>query len=462
MMNNKSKKIILASLIALTLTGSAGITDGLGFNLVQTAEAKTSDGYVELTVKPEAQAKIDPAELKIPDEVQLVDSKATPRTAALAAFLQGAGNSKYVLYGHQNDLHHKVNTASDNPSDTHDLVGDYPAVVGFDFQALEKGDFDLTEAEAKAGLTLIEKMARICEKGDKDGVIFTATAHMPNFAVVAKRGCQADGSWDYTGYTTPVTEGDVVNRIMPGGDLNEVYRSYMDMMADFGLRLQQADIPLIVRLFHENDGNWFWWGAAHCSPQQYKNLYRYTVEYLRDVRGVHNFIYAYSPGGPVNSIDDYKLRYPGDAFVDVLGMDMYHRNPEKDDAFMESFASSIKNISDYTQKHGKILAVTETGILTDSSAMPNRGNARKDWFREAETVMEKYPVAYFMTWSNNNANDFDQPYLISANRGHEMINQFVEFYNMPNSVFAAQLPAYRNLKVSVKPASAYGYILSVK
>ena len=43
MMNNKSKKIILASLIALTLTESAGITDGLGFNLVQTAEAKTSE-----------------------------------------------------------------------------------------------------------------------------------------------------------------------------------------------------------------------------------------------------------------------------------------------------------------------------------------------------------------------------------------------------------------------------------
>ncbi|MCE6997947.1 glycoside hydrolase family 26 protein [Saccharothrix sp. S26] len=56
-------------------------------------------------------------------------------------------------------------------------------------------------------------------------------------------------------------------------------------------------IPNIYRPFHENSGSWFRWGAAHASPAEYVELFRYTVEYLRDVKGVHNFLYAYSPGG---------------------------------------------------------------------------------------------------------------------------------------------------------------------
>ncbi len=36
-------------------------------------------------------------------------------------------------------------------------------------------------------------------------------------------------------------------------------------------------------------------GANHCTPDEFKELYRFTVTYLRDTLQVHNFIYAFSP-----------------------------------------------------------------------------------------------------------------------------------------------------------------------
>lgn len=456
---------LLRSALAATLSTPFFVLQAPAYAAVRTADpAPDADGYVELVEPVQPQADVTRQALgdAVPHTVHLVDAQATPRTARLAAFLAGIGRSPFVLYGHQNDLHHKVNTASKNPSDTHDLVHDYPAVAGLDFQALEHGEFELTPDEARKGLTLPEKMARILKEGARHGVIFTATAHMPNFDVVAQRGKGADG-WDFTGYTTPVLTGDVVNRVLPGGDLNDVYRAYLDRMADFGLRIAQDDIPLIVRLYHECDGNWFWWGAGCCSAPQYKNLYRYTVEYLRDVRGVHNFLYAWSPDGPVTSAEAYAMRYPGDAYVDIVGVDMYHRDPAPSDTFLASLDETLSVIGAFAAAHDKILAVTETGILAGGSAMAKTGNARKAWFAEAERVMEHHPVAYFMTWSNDSANVFDQPYLVGRHRGHEMINEFVDFYNMDRSVFASQVPDYGAWDIDVQPAvPAAGYILSIQ
>lgn len=433
--------VILAAGLAVPVWGMTGPTASAA-SLTAGAEdvRPDSEGWVRRVRPVEPQARLTAADIALPASVRLADRAASPRTVYLARLLKGVERSPYVLYGHQNDLHHKANASAASPSDTFIDVGDYPAVSGFDFQALEHGEFELTPAEQQQGLTLIEKMARICESGDQQGVLFTASAHMPNFAVVAKRG-RKDGAYDYTGYTTPVVEGDVVRRIMPGGDLNECYRGYLDMMADMGKRLAQKDIPLIVRLFHENDGSWFWWGAAHCTPEQYVALYRYTVEYLRDVKGVHNFLYAYSPGGPVRSRADFLERYPGDAYVDIIGFDTYQRDGQSDAEFQRLVGDSLDVLHDFAARHhDKIVALTETGLIEDGHALRQHGSAGKHWFTGMQRMLGQHPVSYFMTWSNDDAKTFFEPFMVDDERGHELINEFVDFYNMPGSIFAHQLP----------------------
>ncbi|WP_196594199.1 glycosyl hydrolase [Pectinatus sottacetonis] len=418
---------------------------------------KIKDGYVNKTAIVRPQSKVEFAQLDIPAKVNLADGRADKRAAQLYAYLKGIATSDKVLYGHQNDMHKKAGRGPSD-SDTYDIVNDYPAVVGIDGLALTGSELSLTDAEKAAGLTLMDKAVAISIKANQKGAVITLSCHMPNFAEVAKKG-KINGKYDYSGYSPNVTTGDVVSRILPGGDLNSVYNGYLDMIAQYGSRLQNADIPVLFRPFHECNGSWFWWGAAFCSPSQYKNLFRYTEEYLRDKKGLHNFLYVYSPGGPITSEADYMTRYPGDAFVDITAFDMYHKDPLKKDNWMNSLDATMNVVRQFAKNHNKVPAVSEVGILVGNSAMAKTGNKRLDWFDEVLKNISQSGMAYFMTWSNFDETNFDQPYMVGPKRGHEMVNQFVDFYNKPQSIFASQMPDYRTLKIEEQPAqSIYGYI----
>ena len=354
--------------------------------------------------------------------------------------------SGQILYGHQNDMHRKVGKALPSCSDTYDVVGDYPGVVGMDGLALTGNELELAPAEKAAGMTLADKLAKVAINADRHGAIVTMSCHMPNFDKVSRRA-KIDGKYDYTGYSPNVTDGNVVSRIMPGGDLNAVYNGYLDMVADFDRQLQAADVPLLFRPFHENNGGWFWWGAGHCTPQEFCQLFRYTVTYFQQ-QGLHNMLYVYSPGGgDIKSEGDYQLTYPGNSYVDIAGFDMYHRDPEKDDGFLQGDFTDVLNIVEkFAKTHDKVGAATEVGILEGNSAMAKKHNHDKDWFREAMGIMDKHHMAYFMTWSNFDETNFDQPYMVDATYGHEMINNFIDFYNAPESIFASQNADYSTLK----------------
>ena len=422
------------------------------------------DGYVTRNVKPEKQHKLDLKSLTIPSAVVLTDAKAIPAAASLYAFLTGVADSDYVLYGHMNDL---LMHAGPTGSDTYGMVKDYPALIPIDAMTLAGNDTEYQNHKPASGAlppvtgqAAIDRAVSLSKDAAKKGAIISLSAHMPNFADVAKKG-KIGGEYDFSGFTSVVTDGNVVQRVMPGGDLNEVYNAYLDKIAAYALALQKDNIPVLFRPFHENNGSWFWWGAAHCSASEFKNLYRYTEEYLRDVKGVHNFLYVYSPNGPIPSEDEYLTRYPGDAFIDVPGVDMYHEKPQKKDNWMENFGQTLDVVQAFAEKHHKLTTVPETGILCGKDTLGRTGMQRPDWLTEALGLFSTRKYPYFSTWSNFNADVFDQPYMVDKKRGHEMVDGFTRFYNDPRSIFASQMPAWQKLEIKAAPAAeTYGYLLA--
>lgn len=418
---------------------------------------KMPDGYVNVNTKVKTQEIVNVSELNLPQNAALVDAQASQRTAQVYAYMKGIADSQYLIYGHQNEMNKKVSSLS-GLSDTYDITKDFSGIVGVDGLALTGNELGLTEAEKAAGVSYADKLVKLVMPAVNKGAILTMSCHMPNFADVANRP-KVDGKYDYTGYSPNVTSGEVVKRIMPGGDLNQVYTGYLDLVADFLGKLQKENVPVIFRPFHENNGSWFWWGAAYCTPSEYKNLFRYTVEYMRDKKGLHNLLYAYSPGGPIADSADYASRYPGDAFIDITGFDSYHRDPQKGDEWFKDFADTMTAVERFADEHHKLAAVTETGVLVGNSAMAKTGNQRLDWFNEALKAISAHKMAYFLTWANFDETNFDQPYLVTAKRGHEMVNGFVDFYNQPQSVFAGQIDDVSKINVAVTPAlSEYGYL----
>jgi mannan endo-1,4-beta-mannosidase len=403
--------------------------------------------------KAKAEApKIAEVQQKIPQEVTLVDSEATPETIKLYSYLYAVGKMSKVLYGHQNDTHHKAFLQkSASWSDTQDVTGSAAAICGIDALSFVGAEMELTPAEQAQGITFVDKAASLSIETAKNGAIITLSCHMPNFEVVKQKGKGADGKYNYGGYLPGDMRGNVVPRILPGGDLNDVYKGYLDLVAEYAHKLAENNVPIIFRPFHENNGSWFWWGAKakNAGTLEERNaLVRYTVEYLRDTKQVHNFLYAYSPNGPFRTDGEYFKDYPGDEYMDILGVDYYDDNPPgpaQIDPWFPEFQTTVNLLGEAAKTHHKLAAITEAGVR-DSKSLAVAHNKNMDWFSNVSAILSKAKIPYFLTWANfTYDNNFYEPYMVSETRGHEMINKFIDYYNEENSVFADGVENYREL-----------------
>ncbi|WP_196602525.1 glycoside hydrolase family 26 protein [Pectinatus frisingensis] len=445
--------VMCAFIGAVSSTAFAAKTDSAAW------EDPNNKMYVEKIAVPDnAKARAEAptvSELadKAPKSIILTDPNATKETVGLYQYLAALGKTDYVLYGHQNDAHHKMFlTNSGSNSDTKDVTGSLAGIVGMDALSLTGSELNLTDSEVAKGVTYVDKLADIAIKASKEGAIITLSMHMPNFAEIKDRG-KKDGKYDYIGYSPNVFTGNVVQRIVPGGDLNDVYTGYLDLIADFALKLEKAGVPVIYRPLHEQNGYWFYWGAKYCTSQEFVNLYHYTVKYLRDVRNVHNFLYAISPNGPFKTKEEYLDRYPGDRYVDIMGVDTYDDNPPgpaKSDPWFKDFALTLQSVNDAAKLHHKIPALTEVGIR-DGGSLAVSNNKDKDWFSEVSKMVGKTDMPYFMVWSNfeREPHNFFAPYMVSKTRGHEMINKFIDYYNEKDSIFADGVTDYSQMPTPV-------------
>lgn len=459
-----SKNKEVSSVILGIIGSSTDYSGPIYIDNISFGQTEVEDVYVEKTSKPTAQTAINVSSLEVDSQIKLVDKNSSVDTSKLYAYLKAVGKEDKTLYGHQNDTHHKaVLKDSGTNSDTKDLTGSLAAIVGIDTLSLTGAELQLTDEDKTNNITLVEKAAKLGIDAANEGSIITMSAHMPNFALVAEKGKDANGNYDYSGYTPGVTTGDVVSRIMPGGDLNEVYNGYLDMIAEYANILDEEGVPVLFRPFHENNGSWFWWGKAFCDEEAYKNMFRYTVEYLRDSKNVHNFLYVYSPNGPFQNEEDYLSRYPGDEFIDIIAFDMYHDNPvenAEEDPWLDSFKETINLVQDIADKKGKLSAVSETGIRKNYGCMPISGNPNKNWFSDVSNIVAKSDMPYYMVWANFDENNIFAPYMADENKGHEMINSFIDFYNEESSVFADGVGNYKEVSTTVGDEYSYGYITS--
>jgi mannan endo-1,4-beta-mannosidase len=359
----------------------------------------------------------------------LVDKASTDQTAALFYNLKKVSKTA-VLFGHQDATKRGVTNASTqwaneqqftgvsrDKSDVKDVTGSYPAVYGHDFLHIANftnGNWFDYEAQIAKELT-IDAYNR--------GGVNTYAWHYNNPV--------SQGSFYWS--DSPV---EAVSKIIPGGSHNDVYKNSLKEVAAFAKSLIGADgklVPVIFRPFHEFDGGWFWWGATHCTPAQYKTLFQFTVTYLRDSLGVHNFLYAWSPDKNFTSQFEYLERYPGDEYVDVVGSDNYG---DLSDGSSPTIASNkYKIVSDYAISKNKVAAMTETGSTSNL--------AKANWYTDnllKVLTTQKIQLAYALVWANTKDN-FYTPY-----KGHAAEQDFISFKNNSYLLFSDKMPKMYELK----------------
>jgi mannan endo-1,4-beta-mannosidase len=328
----------------------------------------------------------------------LVDKQATDKTAALFYNLQKL-SATHMLFGQQDyasDGHGWIDL--EDRCDAKELTGSYPAFNSFDFLHFTNGDYMEHKDPAYIKKLMMQTYSR-------SGVI--------SFC------------WHYL---NPITKKNfydtsiVVRYILPGGPYHEVFKESLRIIGDYANNAKDAHgdlVPIIFRPWHEFDGQWFWWGKPHCSVDEFKELFRFTVTYLRDSLHVRNFLYAFSPDCRFNTEEQYLERYPGDEYVDLVGMDNYWDfNPKG--GGIKAVVKKTQIISEIAQKRNKLAAITETG----SAKLKD-----KSWYtRKLLHVMKSKGVklAYVAVWRGDNY----LPY-----PGHPAADDFIKFRKDPLVLF---------------------------
>lgn len=369
--------------------------------------------------------------------VNISDQQATAETRALFATLRDTKAGE-VRFGQQHATDEAISETA-TQGDVYEMTGKYPAVFGWDaglvLEGREKPGNGSDQAANAAAL------AAEITKADALGAIVTISAHWSN----PKTG----GNYDDTTR--------VVADLLPGGTYSGTFNTMLDgiaAVAEQSTRANGTRIPIIFRPLHENTGNWFWWGATHATAAEYKELFRYIVNYLRDVKGVHNLLYAYSPGGTLDGdANAYLKTYPGDGYVDVLGYDTYDTDNTKDDAsaWLAPVMKDMKMLNDQAVQRGKIVAFTEFGRSNERGFKNDAGTKDKRFFAELRDAItaEAPNTAYMMTWANfgGSGSNF-QAY--TPWKGQDAEPEFVEFANSSDKLMAS--PA--NVDYANAPAAA--------
>ncbi len=307
-----------------------------------------------------------------------------------------------IMLGHQDaTVYGHTWKYEPNRSDVLELVGDYPAVMGWDVAAIEFDSLNNIDGVP------FETMRNEIIAQDARGGINTISWHTYNPL--------GGDAWD--------EQKGVVTSILPGGENHEKFNTWMGKVADFFGSLKDAEgelIPIIFRPWHEHNGSWFWWGEELCSHKEYVELWDMTYKFMAE-RGLNNIVWCYMPNE--NAYD----KVPAVEQFDVVGFDEYQHKGDAD-KYIAGFKAKMALIKEYAAKYDKIMTVSETG----SESLPT-----ENWFTEVRLPqMESEPVSYVLLWRNA----WDKPeHFYCSFKGHSSEADFVKFVESPKIITVKEI-----------------------
>lgn len=331
--------------------------------------------------------------------IEPINPNATQKAKNLYYFLQDVKGT-YTLSG----MHNFCGKGSENVDFMQKLFGKKPIVWGSDFSFCAEGDsafnyqhcgpanmpsFSLDSMMKRMADTTIRnrpKMKRVSEflditleearnlmieeakKRYADGHMITLMWH----GCFPTEGDCCDGSsiWAMENRPSPEQWDSLVTE---GTELNKAWKEGADKIASYLKQLQDANIPVLWRPYHEMNGVWFWW-CNQKGDQGFKRLWIMMYDYFTNHHKLNNLIWVWDANAPRDIPGDeafaYDLFYPGNEYVDVLAADVYHED------WRQSHHDQLVTLGE-----GKPIALGEVGSLP---AM--------------DTLMKQPQWTWFMPW----------------------------------------------------------------
>jgi mannan endo-1,4-beta-mannosidase len=178
-------------------------------------------------------------------------------------------------------------------------------------------------------------------------------------------------AWDKTGNLADVLD--------PASAAYPAYRQQLDEVARGLADLQEAQVVVLFRPFHEMTGA-FWWGGKE--GETFKKVWIELFRYYTQEKKLHNLVWVWSPLVSTNAM----CYYPGNDYVDMTGLDIYASSLER-----------AKNCYAEIMKTGKPFAITEFG--PPGNSLDNSSPRNYDYGTFAQQIRDYMPeTVYFLAW----------------------------------------------------------------
>jgi mannan endo-1,4-beta-mannosidase len=271
---------------------------------------------------------------------------ASPKAKAIYTYLQNI-KGQGILSGQESMLWDNSSAGNTNYSAAYPYSfrdqfvagkngGKYPAIYESDF-----GDVETTVS----GLGARSRIVSILKARAPKGAIFMLNWHTSNAATQ-----DGDG---YGGAKTLTNSKAIIDSMLKEGTAYNVeWLKRIDLIAGYLKELRDSNIVVMWRPFHENNGNFFWWGQQPRFAELWKQMYdRYTK-----VHGLDNLLWVYNSNHFGSNDTWVRKNYPGDAYVDVMSVDVYHPYYNFEKTMYDTLMAIGK---------GKPVGISENGRMPD-------------------------------------------------------------------------------------------------
>ncbi len=232
-----------------------------------------------------------------------------------------------------------------------------------------------------------------------------------------------------TGYTLalgvpiiPTSGGGPVGTLAQGA--SGAFNSYFVTLAQ--TLVAGGESNAYLRLGWEFDGSWFAWNATNPGDEaNYAAYFRQIVTAMRSVAGAQfRFVWNPDAGAFIQPGYSVAAAYPGNAYVDVIGLDAYDQSwatPQTPaNAWSSTTLPSLSAAQQFASSNGKPLAFCEWGV-----AIRSDGHGLGD---------DPYFINQMVAWMKNSANHVTYESYFDANSGG--VNSLITGGSFPSSLAA--------------------------
>lgn len=311
----------------------------------------------------------------------------------LMQVLETVYNEDTIILGEQVNSYSEIGTPSDVLNRFYNATGKYPGMIGVDI-----GGYGLKLTGEQCPEYI--KSQVFCEYVDyaAQGGIIQLHTHMamPTEEWKPEEQVFRDALDGAAGWEEVVTKGTA---------LNATFQKALEIEAEYIKLFHDIGIPVLWRPFHEMNANWFWWGVSvngkTIDASYFANLWIYMYEYYQEI-GLDNVIWVYSPNN-ANGFIDVMYTYPGDEYVDIVGLDWYTGGGYEIDGTGRSYAKLMGT--------EKITNICEFGISGDIESDDRDIQKRTFSCLDFENLIKQmfsdgYKAAYILTWTAQDSVDW--------------------------------------------------------